>query len=458
MKAKLIFSLAIVLAGLSTRAQYLEELTKKPVCQASGIDYFLQKDTKPGQVQQYVTDKNGAWALNATCTNVYTADGHLESKLYVPTPFNKTGYELETIKTAYLENNNAGKPVLIKRYALRNGVFVEVEKKTKVYDDHGNLTEVHTLYKGEKEYVYANYDGSYKFHYTYNEQGQPSSIESEYYFLGYSSGWYKGSKRFFTYDATGNISSIERLPFSFLANGYTHSGGFRYSNIRMTNFSFEQFFAANQNLDALENVEGYTLERWNDATNCYQVIKKNTVNTALNSSETVKSIEEENNLINYHITKEPNTGLVQSVAFESEQQSLPIAAVQHNYVYDADGRVKEEIIQEWDADAKRYVAKERKVYGAPALTAASNGKNTNISVFPNPITASSKVNYSLAEESKVVIELYTLLGAKVNTVLEEVQSAGAHQVELKGIAAGNYLLKVQLGTQTYSEQVVKTDN
>ena len=90
MKAKLILTLTALIAGSYAEAQYIEELTKKPVYQASSIDQSVQAHMQHGQVQQFLADKKGEWVLNATVTNTYATDGRLQSKLYIPTAFNKT--------------------------------------------------------------------------------------------------------------------------------------------------------------------------------------------------------------------------------------------------------------------------------------------------------------------------------------------------------------------------------
>ena len=48
--------------------------------------------------------------------------------------------------------------------------------------------------------------------------------------------------------------------------------------------------------------------------------------------------------------------------------------------------------------------------------------------YPNPFNATTTIKYSLPEETKVAIEIYNILGRKVETLIQEKQAAGSRQV------------------------------
>jgi flagellar hook assembly protein FlgD len=48
--------------------------------------------------------------------------------------------------------------------------------------------------------------------------------------------------------------------------------------------------------------------------------------------------------------------------------------------------------------------------------------------YPNPFNAKTSIEYALPSDSHVKIEIYNLLGQSIETLVEEDQSAGYHQV------------------------------
>lgn len=76
--------------------------------------------------------------------------------------------------------------------------------------------------------------------------------------------------------------------------------------------------------------------------------------------------------------------------------------------------------------------------------------------YPNPFNPSTKINYSLPFESKVKMEVYNILGQRIDLLIDEVQSAGTKLIEwyASKIASGVYLIRliaepINTGTKTY---------
>ncbi|MBL1213511.1 MAG: T9SS type A sorting domain-containing protein [Ignavibacteriae bacterium] len=68
--------------------------------------------------------------------------------------------------------------------------------------------------------------------------------------------------------------------------------------------------------------------------------------------------------------------------------------------------------------------------------------------YPNPFNPSTKIEYALPVDSKVKLELYSITGEKVATVVNEEQSAGYHTAEFNssaiasGLASGIYIYRI----------------
>jgi hypothetical protein len=67
--------------------------------------------------------------------------------------------------------------------------------------------------------------------------------------------------------------------------------------------------------------------------------------------------------------------------------------------------------------------------------------------YPNPFNPSTKISFSLTEQSLVTLEVYSLLGKKVATLVENTLTAGFHQVlfDADNLPAGIYFYKIDAG-------------
>ncbi|MGQ0829435.1 MAG: PQQ-dependent sugar dehydrogenase [Bacteroidota bacterium] len=67
--------------------------------------------------------------------------------------------------------------------------------------------------------------------------------------------------------------------------------------------------------------------------------------------------------------------------------------------------------------------------------------------YPNPSTGKTQINYTVAQVSNIVIELYDVTGRKIKTVLNTNAQVGNYTVsldDLSGLTAGSYFYKMQL--------------
>jgi hypothetical protein len=76
--------------------------------------------------------------------------------------------------------------------------------------------------------------------------------------------------------------------------------------------------------------------------------------------------------------------------------------------------------------------------------------------YPNPFNASTAIRYSLTEPSDVIINIYDILGRKVETMVQGEQSAGYHQViwDAKGHSSGVYFYGIQAGDYTEAKKML----
>jgi hypothetical protein len=64
--------------------------------------------------------------------------------------------------------------------------------------------------------------------------------------------------------------------------------------------------------------------------------------------------------------------------------------------------------------------------------------------YPNPFNSSTKVTYTIAEKTKILLNVYDMLGRKVTTVVDKIQEKGKYvvQVDLSKAASGTYFYRL----------------
>ncbi|MCK5077754.1 MAG: T9SS type A sorting domain-containing protein, partial [Calditrichia bacterium] len=106
-----------------------------------------------------------------------------------------------------------------------------------------------------------------------------------------------------------------------------------------------------------------------------------------------------------------------------------------------------------DGRTGHYQAWMSKVTFGPVVSVESSG-DSNIpdqytieQNYPNPFNPSTVITFSLPKSEMVKIEVYSLLGQKIETLLDRSMSAGTHKVEFmaKDLPSGVYLYRISAG-------------
>ncbi len=87
-------------------------------------------------------------------------------------------------------------------------------------------------------------------------------------------------------------------------------------------------------------------------------------------------------------------------------------------------------------------------YGVSAYNEEEIVKNYELSQnYPNPFNPSTKIRYQISKNRPVRIDVFDVLGRKVKTLVNNVQSAGKYQITLHAdnLASGIYLLQMKAG-------------
>jgi hypothetical protein len=67
--------------------------------------------------------------------------------------------------------------------------------------------------------------------------------------------------------------------------------------------------------------------------------------------------------------------------------------------------------------------------------------------YPNPFNPSTTIKYTLLKSEKIKIEVFNLLGQKIETLINKLMPAGSHEVEFtaKDLPSGVYLYRIETG-------------
>ena len=82
--------------------------------------------------------------------------------------------------------------------------------------------------------------------------------------------------------------------------------------------------------------------------------------------------------------------------------------------------------------------------------------NISSTAYPNPLTTSTTINYTLPERDNVTVEVFDILGRKIQTLANEVMDAGPHSVVFNGenLPLGMYTVKITSGASSEEMKVV----
>lgn len=77
-------------------------------------------------------------------------------------------------------------------------------------------------------------------------------------------------------------------------------------------------------------------------------------------------------------------------------------------------------------------------------------------VYPNPFNASMQISFSLPVTSRVSLRLYDVLGRETKLLMDEMQTAGEHRMNISGsgLSSGVYLCRMQAGEFSQVKKIV----
>ena len=98
-------------------------------------------------------------------------------------------------------------------------------------------------------------------------------------------------------------------------------------------------------------------------------------------------------------------------------------------------------------------------YGFPGNSAGDRETTTPASqtlVYPNPFNSTTQIEFTLPTTQRVSLRLYDVLGREVAVMLNEIQTAGKHEMmfDASGLPSGVYLCRLEAGGMAQTRKVV----
>jgi hypothetical protein len=87
--------------------------------------------------------------------------------------------------------------------------------------------------------------------------------------------------------------------------------------------------------------------------------------------------------------------------------------------------------------------------------ASAPGQYALLGNYPNPFNATTEIRFTLPAQSEIRLDIYNILGQRVETLIDGVQPAGEHHLswDASNVASGVYFYKLSVGEQVFTKKM-----
>ncbi len=337
----------------------------------------------------YLEWDNGAWLNDSRWSYTYNSNGDITYQL---TEVWDNGSWVNETQWFYTYDAN-GNQTVFEWQVWENGAWVGFMKWLSTYDANNLLTLF--IQQMWDNGAYADFT---RTTYTYDANNHMSVAISEM-FLGF---WMNSSKENYTWDANGNNTEILTESWDMMTNSWVNQ--------------MKEMMSYGTNNLLTEMI----MQEWDGA--AWRNLMK----------------------ILHHYTNSLLT-LSQTYQWDGSSWANDTKTI---HTYDAQNNLIESLNQTWDGN--NWVNDSRCTYtwGNPTTSAEDNDITpADFELkqnYPNPFNPSTKIEFSLAEPSKVSLEVFDALGNIVSTLASGELAAGNYKIEFnaKNLTSGIYFYKL----------------
>ena len=85
-----------------------------------------------------------------------------------------------------------------------------------------------------------------------------------------------------------------------------------------------------------------------------------------------------------------------------------------------------------------------------------NSSNNSLFIFPNPVENEAIISFANNNREKAVLNVYSIDGKLVlNKKIELISGINNINVNLQGMASGNYIVEIRSNAASYSSKIIK---
>jgi hypothetical protein len=105
----------------------------------------------------------------------------------------------------------------------------------------------------------------------------------------------------------------------------------------------------------------------------------------------------------------------------------------------------------------RTSGKQDPCFGDCDKEANANNLKVNINLYPNPTANFADITYDVSQKSNVAVEVFDLSGRLISTPVNKVLDKGTYssKVNLEKESTGLFIVKLTIGEQVYSKELIK---
>jgi hypothetical protein len=76
--------------------------------------------------------------------------------------------------------------------------------------------------------------------------------------------------------------------------------------------------------------------------------------------------------------------------------------------------------------------------------------------YPNPFNGTTRIEFTLPSTQRVALRLYNVLGREVAVLMDEIRTAGRHEMtfDASGLPSGVYLCRLEAGGKAETRKIV----
>lgn len=128
-----------------------------------------------------------------------------------------------------------------------------------------------------------------------------------------------------------------------------------------------------------------------------------------------------------------------------------------SYTFDVDSTNNQFLNQNYIADSNSVFMNPTSTVG---ISNPANATENKFSVYPNPVKGNTTIEYTIFEmtDSKIKLEIYTILGVKISTLVNTSQQAGIYKYifnpQNNNLNSGIYLISLCIDGQTSTKRII----